>query len=176
MANNDASQIEERLVDIRPSFVTNPETAKLMEPTDCPFHNPASPSQAASVLGLPPSKHRFDPEPLQKTSMRLGIVSAISLKSLWGLSWASWFSADRRDGSHERKDLSDVVLIGRSRSCGQGNSLSIRQDMVFAARLAAIRGVRAGIGPPKTARTEEESMMARDQSILSASRSRSRSN
>jgi hypothetical protein len=56
---------------------------------------------------------------------------------------------------------------------GQRDSLPVGQHMALRARFAAIRRIRAGPRPPFFAGMAAESMQARDQSIWSASPSRS---
>jgi hypothetical protein len=58
-----------------------------------------------------------------------------------------------------------VAFIGRPRVHRQRQPACIDDYMPFAALFAAVRRVRAGVRPPKSARMEALSMTARDQSI-----------
>ena len=60
------------------------------------------------------------------------------------------------------------MAVGPADAAGQRYTLAVNQNMVFGPFFPAIRGVGAGIYPPKTARTLEESMAALDQSSLPA--------
>src|SRR5271163_1305676 len=100
--------------------------------------------------------------------MILGIVGPITLQSLRTRSWRSRFAAHRRNRNYQRQQLIHVVNIRRRHARRQRDAIGIGQHMMLTARFAAIGGVRAGLRPPKTARTEAESITARDQSILSA--------
>jgi hypothetical protein len=64
--------------------------------------------------------------------------------------------------------LAHIVHVGWRGRGGQGKTLGVGQHMVFDALLPAIRGVGAGVRPPKTARAEPLSTSARDQSITPA--------
>src|SRR5262249_46633952 len=68
-----------------------------------------------------------------------------------------------------------VVDVGRGHPAGERDPAAVGQQVVLAPGLPAVGGVRAGVRPPKTARTLELSITARDQSSLPALSSRSRS-
>jgi hypothetical protein len=77
----------------------------------------------------------------------------------------------RLEPSRPLDRLSVEVLLGAAQDYRKGNALRIRKDVRLRPHFAAIRRVRAGLLPPKTARTELLSTTARSQSIRSASRS-----
>src|SRR5205814_7222799 len=72
--------------------------------------------------------------------------------------------AGRDHGEHE----DDIVNVGGADAAGQRDAGAIDEEMVFAAVFGSIGGVGAGVYPPKTARTLEESMTHLDQSSLPA--------
>lgn len=92
------------------------------------------------------------------------------MQSLRKLSWRSRFAADGWKRDDQRQQLRDIVIIRRCHFGGQWNAFRIGQHMMLATGFAAIGRVRSGLRPPKTARTEVESITARDQSIRSAAR------
>jgi hypothetical protein len=66
--------------------------------------------------------------------------------------------------------LSHIMAIGcRDLRC-QRDAVGVGKHVMFRAFFPTICGVGPGMRPPKTARTEAESTIARDQSILSALR------
>ena len=71
-------------------------------------------------------------------------------------------SIDQRDGWPRIVDVRARVLDR------QRNALAIADDMPLRAVLAAVRGIGTSLCPPKTARTEQLSTTALDQSIASA--------
>ncbi len=56
-------------------------------------------------------------------------------------------------------------MIGPGELNGQGHSEPVANQMTLAAEFSPIGGIRTGLLPPKTARTELLSSSARDQSI-----------
>jgi hypothetical protein len=61
-----------------------------------------------------------------------------------------------------------IVNIGPRVLHGQRGSLSVHNQMTLRTILAPIRGIRAGLRPPKSARTEQLSKAEVDQSMASA--------
>ena len=71
--------------------------------------------------------------------------------------------------------LGHVVRVRSGQDDREHNPLCLRHDMMLTPQLPSIRRIRPRFTPPKTARTDEESAMARDQSRVSASRSLAKS-
>ena len=69
------------------------------------------------------------------------------------------------DGINQCECLLRVVAIGPSELDGQRNSASVANQMTLAAQLGPVGGIGTCLKPPKTARTEQLSTTARDQSI-----------
>jgi hypothetical protein len=163
-------------VDVIASLIANSEPSKLVQPGDGSFHYPTMFAEATTVFRVSTSQVGSDATPAKLVAVRLGVVPSIALDAFGTATWAAQFAADGSDGFNQRQKLGYVVRIGARECRGQWNARRIRNDMVLAARLAAIRGVGAGFCPPSTARTLELSTTARDQSIWSAALSRASSN
>ncbi len=75
---------------------------------------------------------------------------------------------------NECECLLRLVPIGTGELDGQGNSPSVANQMTLTAEFGSVGWIRACLRPPKTARTELPSTIARDQSIcpLRANQSR----
>jgi hypothetical protein len=169
-ANQDAPQGEECFVDIRSSLKANTQPAKLMKPTVRSLHNPSERAQAAAVFGVAFGEHRSNATPPQSLAMGFGIIRPVTLYT-FGTPSPSAVAANLRNRIHQRDQLRYIVSIGsRQRRC-QRDAVSIGEHVMLRAGFAAIRGIRAGLRPPKTARTDVLSTTARDQSICSASSS-----
>jgi len=140
----------------------------------CTFDKPASDAKSAAMLCAPLRDLRFDPALSQRATMWFRVVTAVALHSLRFLLRPAASAADRRDRVDEGNELSDVVDVRGSQDRREGNPLAISDDMMLRARLAPIGGIRARFFPPCTARIDELSTMARDQSILSAALSLAR--
>jgi hypothetical protein len=158
-------------MDIGSSFVSDFEPAILMEPTLRAFHDPAVHAQSAAVGRAALGQDRLRPSAAKFTPVRLGIVSPIPLGPLEALPGTADFAGHRRHRVHQRQQLRYVVAVGRGQRDDHRNAVAIGEKVMFAPHFPSIRRIRARLRPPKTARTDVLSTTARDQSILSASRS-----
>src|SRR4030095_7020881 len=59
-ADQRTAEREERLVDVSPLGVPNPQPAKLIEPRKRPLHDPPPPAQTAPVRGATHGEPRYD--------------------------------------------------------------------------------------------------------------------
>ena len=168
MTDNGASESEKSLMNVGVSFVTDAQAAELMQPTQSPFHHPASFAQTASMRGALSRQTIDHASALQPAMVSPIAISAISLHQFWSLTRSASFARDRRNRQQQRFERLTIVHVGGGQLCTQRNALGIGAKMMFAARFAAIRRVWSRLKPPKTARTLLESTTARDQSICSA--------
>jgi len=157
-------------MDIGATFIADTQPAMLKQPCDGSLNHPAVHAQSAAVLRPTPCQKRHDVPVPQLATVRLGIIGPISLDTIRTPSGPSDLARDRRNRIDQRQQLRDVVAIGSGDLHGQGNALRISDQMVLGARFASIRGIGAGLRPPKTARIESESTNAREKSIWSALR------
>ena len=70
-----------------------------------------------------------------------------------------------RDCLNECECLLRVVTVGSGELNSQWNSTPVANQMTLAAQFGPVGGIRSRLWPPKTARTEQLSTTARDQSI-----------
>ena len=89
MADENAAQFQERLVDIRATFITKPKPSVLMQPTDRPLDDPAEDRQSTAVTGVPFGQDRFDPSRPQPTATRVGVVGRVALDFFRPLAWTA---------------------------------------------------------------------------------------
>ena len=139
-----------------------------MEPTDGPLNNPAINAQTTAMLGITFRQDRFDALLPQHLAMRLRVVGAISLHSARPFAGATPFAADRRNRLDQGQQLRNIVSVRTGHRGRQRNAARVGNQMMLAARFPAIRGAWSCFFSPCTARTEEESTIARDQSSWSA--------
>ena len=158
-------------MNIGATFVTNPQAAVLAKPGEGTLYDPAIDTQAAAMLCSTPGQQRDNVPLTQRASMRLRVIGPIAQNGLGTPTGPSHFARDGPDGIDQRQQLRDVVAIGPRDLDGQRNAIGRSQQMVLGARFTPIRGIGAGLRPPKTARMELESTGAREKSIWSASRS-----
>jgi len=155
-------------MDVGAAFVTNPQAAKLMPPTEGAFHDPTRLTQPAAMRRSRTCQLVGDPALLQPTMMCGTTVGAIALHDLRSLLRATDLAPHGRNSRHKGLELATVMHVGRRQLDAQRQALGIGAKMMFAARFAAVGRVGPGLKPPKTARTLLESTTARDQSIRSA--------
>ena len=155
-------------MNIRTTLVPNPQTPILVQPTERAFHHPPIHPQTTALFGPAPGQHRSGSQPAEDPAVTLRVISPVPVQACGTAARWPRLAADGRDGGDQGEQLPNVVLVGRRHLRRQGNAVGISYEMVLAARFAPIRRIGAGLVPPKTARTEAESITARDQSILSA--------
>jgi len=155
-------------MNIRTSFITNPQSAKLMQPCECPLNYPAGFAQAAAVGCSSFGQQGFDIQKFQSKPVRLRIIGTITLNNVGSFTRPSSFACYWRNCFNQSKKLSNIMPVGTGNCCSKGHTVGISNYMVFTAVFASVRRVWACFLPPKTARTDAESTIAREKSILSA--------
>ena len=100
-------------------------------------------------------------------TVRFGVVGAVGLDQLEAVPWPSAPAFDAWNGVNQGKQLRHVMTIGSCQGKGHhGVSIAIDQQVVLGSHLSPVHGIWACFFPPRIARTEAESTIARDQSIL----------
>src|SRR6185295_4733731 len=133
-------------------------------------------TQASPMFRVAFGNPRLD-APLAKRLANLGfrIVSLVAEDFLWAATASTTWLFDRRDGIDQRNGLLRIMDVRASVDQGQRRAFAIGGHMPLRAVFPAIGGIRASLRPPKTARTEQLSKIALDQSISPASPSSSKS-
>lgn len=153
------------------AFEADTQAPKLMQPRIRTFYYPTRCTQTTAVFGTSARDDRSNAPLLQRGTMCIGVVSTVGLQYLGFALRTSYLTRYRRDPVNERKELSDVVIVGTRENGIQRNALRVRDDVVLAARTTAIGWVRSSFFPAPTARTDELSTTAREKSNWSAPRS-----
>jgi len=161
---------KKRFVYVGASFESDSQSSMLMQPRQRSFDDPAMSAQAAAIFSASFGQDGVDTFFSKCFSMGFRVVGSVALDGVGFATGSTGLSPNRRDRFEQRKQLGDVVGVRARQNRGQRNAVSLSNHMMFAARFALIRGVRAGFRPPKTARTDALSTTVRDQSIWSASR------
>lgn len=155
-------------MNISPTLVAHAQPTILIQPGHRALDDPAELTQAAPVCIPSAGQSRLDAHRAQRVAMRLRVVGAIPIDDIGTTPGAAELPPQWRNLGHESVKLCHIVTIRACRVGRQGRAVAVGQDMVLRAVLAAIRGIWAGLIPPKTARTLDESTTTRDQLILSA--------
>src|SRR5258708_13840921 len=133
-ADQAAADFEERFVNAGQPFTSDSESAKPMQPSDSALHHPAGLAQTATVPGSAPCDLGLDTQSQERRTMRVRIVSTVSLHQL-GLSPRSTaLASNGRDGSDQGQKLRYVVAIGFGQNARERNTLRADQEVMFRAR------------------------------------------
>ncbi len=163
-------------MDVVCSIIAKLQMPVLMHPTLRSFNYPAVHTQSAAMLRPSFCQDRSRSPGSELPAMRFRVIAAIALDSIEAMARPAAFAANPGNGIHQRQQLCDVVTIRSGQLEGHHRpSLAIHQQMMLRAQFAPIYWIWACFFPPCIARTEAESTMARDQSILSAALSLSKS-
>jgi hypothetical protein len=163
---------EKSFVNISSPFAANAQAAKLVQPAQRTFDEPAGFAQAAALRCALAGQSVGDAQAAKPAVMSGTAIGTISLHDVWALAWAPDFSSQCGNGSYQQAQPLAVVHINAAELNAQRNALGIGEKMMLTARFTAIRRVATRLEPPKTARMLLESATARDQSIRSAACSR----
>lgn len=162
-------------MDVGPSLIANLQPPISVQPRMGPLHDPSIATQSLRTVDAPSGNSRTNPSPAQRLPLGCRIVGFVRMQLLRSLARPTLGASDGLysiDGGFHHLDVMDMGSRERHR---QRDSVSVDHKMALRARFAAILRIRPGRFAPPGAGTVAESMQARDQSILSASPSRSRS-
>jgi len=103
--------------------------------------------------------------------MWFGTVTALALNELRLVQGTAAFAPDVRNGIDQRIKLGDVVPVRCAQDDRERDAVRVDDDVMFAAELAPVPGIRAGFFPASTAPIDELSTSAREKSISPRRRS-----
>lgn len=144
-----------------PSFVSHGEAAISMQPSQGPLHHPARPAQAAAVRRAALGQQRANPPTTEFVPVPLGIVAPIALHDPRPAPRRARTPAEGRNRVDQRQQLRDVMPVRRCQDRDERDAARVCDHVVLATGLAAIGGVRSSFFPPRNARREALSTIAR---------------
>ena len=149
------------------SFVAQLQSAKVSEPTECAFDDVPGLSQAAAVslIFAQRFQKRSNAQPFDLARQFHVAVGRVALQYFGLATRPSARPLNGRQGREQRQRHATVMRVRRRGFNDQGHARGFRQNVAFAALFRAIRRVRAGVRPPKTARTLALSKTARSRLI-----------
>ncbi len=150
---------------------TNTEATEVMQPGMRAFNDPAIFPQAAAAFGAALGDHRLDTAIAPRSSMSLGVVTAIGVDHAWSLQWVAAQATNRRNRVDQRQQLRDVVDVGASQDRSERRPVGVGDDVVLRTGSRAIGRVGPSFWPAPTARIDDESTAAHQKPIWSAARS-----
>lgn len=169
-ADFDTTDHQESIVNVVTSFIADAKTAILVQPRKSTLNHPPINPQTTAVIGTPLSQNGLDAPLAKFLAVWFAIISSITQHRNRTPKRPADLACNSRNLLDQRQQLGDIMAVSAGQSHRQRDPIGVGHHMVLRALLAAIRGVWAGFGPPKTARTEAESTTAREKSIWSACR------
>ena len=162
-------------MDVISSLIANLQPTMAIEPGQCPLHHPAVAPEALAGVDAPPGNARSDASLSQGLPTAGEVIGFVRVQLVRSLPRSPSRTFDRFNGIDRRLQHLGVMDIGRRLGYGERDPVSVCHNMALRARFAAICRIRSGFSAPPGAGTLAESSDARDQSIWSASPSRSSS-
>ena len=150
------------------AFVTNSQSAILVEPGQCSLNDPAVDTKTAAIFSSSFSQYWLNSFSSQLLAMGLRVIAAIPLNTIRSIARMPNLARYRRYCFNQAGQLCNIMAISTSQFSCKRQSLAISNYVVLRTVFASIRGIGACFRPPKTARTEAESTTAREKSIWSA--------
>src|SRR6185312_14339985 len=151
MTYQSTTESEKGFMNISSTFIANSEAAKLVQPAQRTFDDPAGFAQAAAVRCAVAGQAVGDTQATEPAVMSGTAIGAISLHDVWTLTWPTGFSSQGWNGCHQKAQPLAVVHVRAAELNAQRNALGIGEKMMLTARFAAIRRVATRLEPPKTA-------------------------
>jgi hypothetical protein len=165
-ADAGAGEGEHGFVDVGAAGVSVGEVAVGVQPGDRALNDPALAAQAGAVAGFLPGDPGCDAAVAELFAMALGVIRPVGVQPA-GAELA--VASGRRHAIDKLGQLRDVVTVPTGQGDCQRRALAVDDQMMLAAKTAAVDRRRTGLLAPPVARTCELSTTARDQSIAPAS-------
>lgn len=146
-ANQGTSQRHEGPVNMSVAFVTNLESSKRVQSGNRTLYWPTRFAQSTAVPRSDFGEHRCDASLTQTPSMGLGAIAPVALYDFRLVQRMSPLALDRWNGIDQRIKLGNVVSVCRAQDDRERDALRVDDEVVFAAELAPVRGIRAGFFP-----------------------------
>ena len=147
MANQAAADRRERLMDVRPFFISHMQASKLVKLGDRALSHPAQCAQTGAMWQTSPLQPALDAAHGQCLTMRLRVVGTVAEDALRTIAWCAALTTDRRDRIDQRQQLGHIVGIRAGDDARQRHALRIGDYMVLGAGLATIRRIRSRFSP-----------------------------
>lgn len=162
-------------MDFRRTFITNLQPTVAIQPSVCPLDHPPMPPESLARFDAFACNPRCNPTLPERLTFFARVIGFVGMQLRGPLARPAdrtLDGADSIDGFFHHLDV--VNIRRRDRHC-QRNAKSFDHQMALRALFAAIRRILSGFIAPFCAGTADESRAARDQSMRSASPSRSSS-
>lgn len=158
-------------MDMSIAFVANLQASKRVKPGNRALDWPTRFAEPTAMGRADFCEHRRDATRSQAPPMRLGTVAPVALNDSRFVQRATPLAPNVGNCLDQRVKLGNVVAVRPSQDDRERDTLRVDDEVVFAAELAPVGGIRTGFFPASMARTDELSTMARVKSISPRRRS-----
>lgn len=148
----------------RSTFIPHGEPPKPMEPRERALDHPARPAEPAAMAAIAAGQHGRDATLAQFGAMPFRVVSSVALHAARTPTGRAGAATDRRHRIDQVEELADIVAIGGRQPRDERNPVRVGKNVMFRPGLAAIGRVRSSFFPPRNARSEALSTIARAKS------------
>ena len=162
-------------MDVGSFLITHAQSPKLIEPSERPLDDPTPSAQSASMFGVALREPRHNPAGTLTAPDCLRVIATVAQHTIRTMARSPSLALQGWNGINQCEGLLRIVTIRARELDGERNTTTVTNQMTLAAKLGPIGGIGTCLLPPKTARTELPSTIARDQSILSQRASQSKS-
>ncbi len=130
------------------AFVTNLQAPKRVQPSNRAFDRPTGFTKPAAMVRADFCEHRLDATCSQALTVLLRTVASVTLNDFRFVQRASALSSYRWNGLDKWVELGNVVAIRAGQDDRERDALRVDDEMMLAAKLAPVRGIRACFFPP----------------------------
>ncbi len=161
-------------MDVISALVAYSQPTKPIQPGKRALNYPAVFAQLLFAFYTTTRNTRHNARFLEMIAVGLTVITLVSVHFLGFPTRTPPLLGDGRQSVYHLSKQGGLMHIGGGYPSNERNTLFVRNEMPFRPRLAPVGGVFDRFAPPFGAGTEEASIQARDQSILSAMPSLSR--
>jgi len=146
------------------AFVSQVEATKSVEPRERALDDPPGASESAAVRAAAFRQLAGDPALFECVPMWLRVVTTVALDHARSPQRPTWAAAQRWNAVDQGQQLGHVVPVRRREARDDRNPVGVGENMMFRPGLTAIGRVRSSFFPPRSARSEALSTIARAKS------------
>ncbi len=125
-------------MNVTTALETNTEATEVMHPGMRAFNDPAIFAKAAAMFGTTLGDHRLDTAITQRSSMSLGVVTAIGVDYARPLNRVAAQATNWRNRIDQRQQLRDVVDVRAGQDRGKRGAVGVGDDVALGTRSRAI--------------------------------------
>src|SRR5262245_45601648 len=118
-----------------------------MQPTYGAFHDPTIDTQSTAMWRTSFGKNRLHSSPSQFATVRLRVISPVSLNAVRSTTRTAPLSLQEWNGVDQRHQLSHIMSVGTGQCCCQRNPIGVGHQVMLAAGFAAIRWIGSRFFP-----------------------------